>query len=281
MNTFFKRTITGTLFVISTILLIIINKWTFLSFLIIANLGISYEFLRFSKKDNVKPNYIITIITGTVAIVITFLHSYYSLNPIYYWLILPLIFLIFIEELFRKNEKPIQNIAISTLTLIYISTPLILSFLLVYSKLFATETDSSFNPGILLGILVLIWIYDSLAYCCGTLFGRHGKHKLFERISPKKSWEGTIGGALFTILAGYFLNLLFPILTKTDWLIISIIVIIFGTLGDLIESMFKRSSELKDSGHLLPGHGGLLDRFDSFIFTVPWVFIYLIFSEYL
>jgi phosphatidate cytidylyltransferase len=187
--------------------------------------------------------------------------------------------LIFIEELFRKNENPLQNISVSVLSLVYISLPLVISVLLVKGNLFYYQIGSGFNPGVLLGILILIWIFDSMAYCMGTLFGKKGKHKLFERISPKKSWEGTIGGAIFAIIAGYFICLLFPVLSRLDWLVISAIIIVFGTLGDLIESMFKRSSHIKDSGHLLPGHGGLLDRLDSFIFTVPWVFFYLLLKE--
>jgi len=238
----------------------------------------SWEFLRLSGSEIVKPNFFTTLFTGTIAVLITFFSNFYSLSPVLYWIILLPILLIFIEELFKKNESPLYNISISVLTLAYITLPLIISILLVKGNISSYQETSEFYPTILLGILILIWVFDSLAYCCGTLFG---KHRLYERISPKKSWEGTIGGAFFTVVASYFLNILFPVLDKTDWIIIAIIVVIFGTLGDLIESMFKRSSHVKDSGNLLPGHGGILDRFDSFIFTIPWIFFYLIFKPYL
>jgi len=238
---------------------------------------LTIEFLRIANNDKNKPNRALTISTGIIIIGTVFLGIKYDINPLFYCLLAIPIFFMFIAELFSAKSTPMRNLAISFFSIIYIILPIIISIILVTGKSFYYQTESeNFNPTILLGVLILIWVYDSMAYCVGVPLG---KHRLFLRVSPKKSWEGTIGGAVLTLVAGYFINLIFPILTQTDWLAITLIVIVFGTLGDLVESLFKRSINMKDSGELLPGHGGLLDRLDSFIFTVPWIFFYLIIKD--
>ena len=273
MNTFIKRTITGSLFVLISLLLILLDKISFFSFCVIANIWLSIEFISIIKNDNKKHTYIRTIIIGTIAIAISFLCNVINFDTKLFWIIPILILTIFIEELFKNSEQHVNNISILLLSLFYTTFPIILSIFLVTGDLFYYQNKVNFCPNILTGILILIWIYDSLAYCSGILFGQH---RLFERISPKKSWEGLIGGAIFTICAGIFMNLLFSEIYRGDWIAISIIVVVFGTLGDLIESMFKRTVNIKDSGNLLPGHGGLLDRLDSFIFIIPFVFLYFL-----
>ena len=161
----------------------------------------------------------------------------------------------------------------------YVSVPLTLSLTIVNNPvLFSLNTNTSFNTDVLLGIFMMLWIYDSMAYCIGVPFG---KHRLFERISPKKSWEGTIGGAIFTIAASFFFYKFFPDTDTYIWVLLSIIVIVFGTFGDLVESMFKRSLNIKDSGNWLPGHGGILDRIDSFLFVIPWIWLVLVIVDFL
>lgn len=274
MNNFFKRTVTGSLIVLITSALILINEWTFFVFVLVSGVWLNIEFLRIAKNDRNKPNITLTILSSIIILALAFCVNSFNLNTALYWLIPIPLFVIFIAELFSKNETPIRNISISLFTLVYTVFPLIVSIFIVNGDiLYFQTTVNMFTPTVLLGVFVLIWVYDSMAYCVGVPLGRH---RLFERVSPKKSWEGTIGGAVLTIIAGYFINLLFPILPKIDWVVITLIVIVFGTLGDLIESLFKRSFAIKDSGGALPGHGGLLDRFDSFIFTIPWVWIYLI-----
>jgi phosphatidate cytidylyltransferase len=134
-----------------------------------------------------------------------------------------------------------------------------------------TFTDT-YSYQIILGFFILLWTNDTGAYLSGKYFG---KHKLFERISPKKTWEGSIGGGILTLAFAYVLSIYFTNLNITNWLIIGVLIAVFGGLGDLVESMLKRSLGIKDSGKLLPGHGGILDRFDGLLLSVPFVYGYL------
>jgi phosphatidate cytidylyltransferase len=130
----------------------------------------------------------------------------------------------------------------------------------------------SFSPGIVIGFFFLIWANDSGAYLAGVSFGRH---KLFERISPKKTWEGFIGGFVLALFVSWFLSGWLGVIGKYEWAIVSVIISIAGTFGDLLESMLKRSLDVKDSGSFLPGHGGFLDRFDSTIISFPLVYLFI------
>jgi phosphatidate cytidylyltransferase len=131
--------------------------------------------------------------------------------------------------------------------------------------------DGGYNPKIIIGIFILIWTNDTFAYIVGKSLG---KHKLLERISPKKTIEGFIGGLVFTMLASYLLSCFFTFFSASTWIITGIFVGLFGTIGDLIESKFKRSAGVKDSGKIMPGHGGILDRLDSVIFVVPFLYLF-------
>lgn len=131
---------------------------------------------------------------------------------------------------------------------------------------------NNYSFQIILGFFILLWVNDTGAYLAGRFFG---KHKLFERISPNKTWEGSIGGTLVTVAGAYILSIFFTNLNLTNWVVLSILVAVFGGLGDLAESMLKRSLGVKDSGKLLPGHGGVLDRIDGLLLSVPFVYSYL------
>lgn len=151
----------------------------------------------------------------------------------------------------------------------------IIIFYLIASLIFLTLIPSysgDFTPELIIGIFSLIWINDTFAYLVGKNFG---KRKLFERISPNKTIEGFAGGMVFAILGGYVAYLITDLLSFPVWLGLAVILSIFGTLGDLIQSKFKRQAGVKDSGKLMPGHGGLLDRLDSIIFSSPFVYAYL------
>ena len=176
---------------------------------------------------------------------------------------------LFIYELYRKKEQPIHNIAFSLLGQVMVALPCSLI------NLIAVPDQIHW----VFALFILIWLSDTGAYLVGCTLG---KHKLFERISPKKSWEGFFGGCAFAIggsmLLWHLFTTVWPIGTNTtwwQWLIFAIIIIIFGTYGDLSESLLKRAANIKDSGNILPGHGGILDRFDSLLLCIPVVYIYL------
>lgn len=129
-----------------------------------------------------------------------------------------------------------------------------------------------YTPFILIAILIIIWVNDSFAFLVGKNFG---KRKLFESISPKKTIEGFIGGLIFSIIASYIIAIYTPMFSVTHWLIIAFITAVIGSIGDLVESKFKRQASIKDSGTIMPGHGGLLDRLDSLLFVAPFVYLYI------
>lgn len=188
--------------------------------------------------------------------------------PYPFMLLIPLVpFGFMLLELFGASDQPFRNIGYNVLGWVYLVTPFLMLNLLVLNP-----TDYLYQ--VVLGILFLIWANDSFAYLIGRQIGRT---KLFERISPGKTIEGTAGGVLGAMLVGVALHYLFALafLQWWDWVIIAALASIFATLGDLCESMLKRSLGIKDSGNILPGHGGMLDRFDAFFFAVPFVTAYL------
>jgi phosphatidate cytidylyltransferase len=130
----------------------------------------------------------------------------------------------------------------------------------------------TYNPYIILNILILIWVNDSFAFLVGKNFGRT---KLFVSVSPKKTIEGFIGGLLFAVLAGFIISKYALIFSVLNWIIIAVIIAVIGTVGDLVESKFKRQANIKDSGTIMPGHGGILDRLDSLLFVAPFVYLYI------
>jgi len=175
------------------------------------------------------------------------------------------VFLLFILELYLRSEHPFPNIGSYLLGVVYVGLP------------FTLLTDISLGPDgyaplRVLGLLLLNWSNDTMAYLVGSRFG---KTPFFSRISPKKTWEGTLGGIAFTFFAGWLLSNWIGNYSFGEWMLLAAVVAVFGTLGDLVESMLKRSIHIKDSGSLLPGHGGLLDRFDSFLFVLPFAWLAL------
>lgn len=180
--------------------------------------------------------------------------------------------LVFLVELFDLAEKPFDHVGHFCLALFYIGVPLSLLHEIALTRTGELEIGLIYQPLKVMGLLLLTWSNDTFAYLVGSFLG---KTPLFERISPKKTWEGTIGGGLLTIGLAWLLFQLMGQWSMQQWLALGAVVAIFGTLGDLVESALKRSTGVKDSGSLLPGHGGLLDRFDAFIFMLPWVWLVL------
>ena len=178
-----------------------------------------------------------------------------------------------ISELYTKAPNPINNWAYAMLSQMYIALPYSMINVLAFQS--NAEGEVSFNYLLPLSLFIFLWVNDTGAYCCGSLFGRH---KLFPRVSPGKSWEGSIGGAVFVVIAaaviGYLVGGMQGGYSIPVWIGLGLTVVVFGTLGDLVESLFKRTLGIKDSGSILPGHGGMLDRFDSSLMAIPAAVIY-------
>ena len=185
-----------------------------------------------------------------------------------------LLFLIYcyIKELFGKQPNPIANLGTIMLSQMYVVLPLSLINVLAFTPFECFHSEAPYYA-ITLAIYIFIWINDTGAYLSGITLG---KHKMFPRISPKKSWEGAIGGALATIASAFVVAHFYTFMELWQWIGMAIVVILAGTFGDLTESMMKRQLDIKDSGHILPGHGGFLDRLDSMLFAIPAVLIYLL-----
>jgi phosphatidate cytidylyltransferase len=271
VNNFLSRIITGSLVVAILISGIIINKYSFMVVFLALLIACIYEFYSIFEKAGKSPQKFTGIILGILIFAINYiLATGYTKPQQIIITILPVVLYIVIAELFRKHATPFENIAITVFGIIYIALPISLFWYLAYKA-----NIYQYNYHLILGFFLLIWVYDSMAYVVGMALG---KRKLFERISPKKSWEGAIGGLIFALGVAFLLSYFFKNdhdLTTIQWLIFAFLVAVFGTFGDLAESMLKRSLDIKDSGTLLPGHGGFLDRFDAVFLAIPAVYIYL------
>lgn len=270
MKNFFARTITAFVFVFIIIGSICWNQFIFAAvFQLITLLGV-WEFYKLVETNEIKPQKLTGLIISSLMFLSFCFASMQLINIKFLLAIIALVFIIFIVEIFRKKIKPFHNIAFTILGIIYVALP----FSLLNFFFNPTLSDNTFLPEILLGFLFILWLNDTSAYLFGMLFG---KHLLFPRLSPKKTWEGFISGITISLISAYVISLFYIELSLLQWILIALIIIVFSILGDLSESMLKRSLNHKDSGNLLPGHGGILDRFDGLFITVPFVLLYLIF----
>lgn len=277
MSNFWARTITGLSMVFVLLAALVLGGWIFAGIFLIITLFGLWEFYGLITSESCHPQKIYGIISGGVFYItftiFQFTKVFYDIKfwPLFlllpFLLLIPIIFFSFIVEIYRKKTNPLINISTTLIGILYIALPLsLLNF-------FSGNTNFTFHglPEILVGYFVLTWFYDTAAYLFGKQFG---KHKFFERISPKKTWEGTIAGGLITLITAFGLSYLFLDIQLSDWMVVAAIVLLFGTHGDLAESLIKRSLNVKDSGSILPGHGGILDRFDTILISAPFVFLY-------
>ena len=272
-NNFIQRAVTGVLFVIVLVGCILYSPLSFgILFTIISALSV-HEFAQLvSKSSEVSINKTITALGG--AYLFLALMSFCTQQSVGARVFLPylgLLLYMMITELYLKKKNPTGNWAYSMLSQLYVALPFALLNVLAFQN--SPETGCvTYNPILPLSIFVFIWLSDTGAYCVGSLIG---KHRLFERISPKKSWEGSIGGGIFSIASSLGFAHFFPFMPGWQWVGLAIVVVIFGTWGDLTESLMKRQLGIKDSGNILPGHGGMLDRFDSALMAIPAAVVYL------
>lgn len=268
MSNILVRSLTGAVF-ISLILIPLfwMKEVTAAVFGLFMVLGLIEFYKLFSKSLTVDVRWEVGLFYGLMAYGISAGILLNALPGFTLIILLPLLFLLILLEIWRKKENPLLNVSVLIFGITYVTLPFIL-MLLIHQK------DHASFP-LLAGMFILIWMNDTFAYLSGRFFG---KTKLIERISPKKTWEGTVGGIVFTVAAGFAVALLFDQTHLLFWVISALIIAPCSILGDLLESLFKRNMGVKDSGNLLPGHGGILDRFDATLFTVPffmtWVYSY-------
>lgn len=270
MDKILTRTLTGIVYIALIVAATIGGVWPFaIIFSLILILGI-LELEKLCKHDTPIPLFIpIMDIAGGLLLFLSLFFSYvrpeWNINPISCYL--PYLIIRLVSQLYIKEGNSLRMLADSAMTQLIVALPLSLLNILHF------EPEQS---TLLLSIFIFIWVNDTGAYCIGSMFG---KHRLFERISPKKSWEGFFGGLAFTIIAGILIAVFnsgfFPHFSTAVWIGLSIVVSIFATWGDLVESLLKRTANVKDSGNILPGHGGVLDRIDSLLLVIPAVLLYI------
>ena len=260
MNESITRTLSGIVYIV---LLITATLYSQISFIVLFGVFMLLATLEFCNLVNL--NKIQALLIAAIFMAFTLFGQNTFFNNMLLNSAALFVALLLIYDLFKKGpvarKDNIHNIVMLTG---YVIIPFVL---LVKYPFF----NDIFNPYLIIGAFIIIWINDTFAYIVGKTMGRT---KLFERISPKKTVEGFIGGMLFAILGGYILSIYYDFQSATIWIISAIILVIFGTLGDLVESRFKRNAGVKDSGKIMPGHGGILDRLDSIIFAIPFLFLF-------
>ncbi len=233
----------------------------FFGICLLANL----EFYDLLIADKKKPNKLFGTVIGMSIYTLVFLIERKILPSKCYLTLFPLCAFIFIYELYNSKKKPFNNVAYTILGVLYVSIPFSVMHI-------ATFSGGVYSWQICLGCLFLLWASDSGAYFSGKTFGRH---KLFLRVSPGKTWEGSIGGGIISVAVSVLLSFYFKELQMWQWVSLSIIIVVAGSYGDLVESAFKRSLKIKDSGSAIPGHGGFLDRFDGWLLSAPFIATFL------
>lgn len=264
--------------VLSAVMLgaIIWSQWTFGVLLAVLLVGGMTEFYALASKLGGAPQRALGLVAGLVLLALNFAfvsddirilgsaRQTFVCGMAFMLLLLPTMF---ICELYRKGENPAGNIATTLAGVVYVALPL---SLMCYIPLIGSQT---WNPWTMIAYVFVIWANDVFAYLVGMTIGRH---RLFERLSPKKSWEGFFGGlagaVVVGIVAGHLLGG-----SLAAWGGLAVVASVTGVLGDLVESMFKRAAGVKDSGAAIPGHGGVLDRFDAMLLSAPFVFVYMLF----
>ena len=271
MKNFIVRTITAVFFVAAIVCCFMRPLAMVLLFALVTGLTI-WEFTGLvNDRENVAVNRLITTVAGVYFfLAMAGYNSGITPAAVFIPYLVTLIYMM-VAELYLKQPDPIHDWAYAMMSQLYIALPFSLLNVLAFRSV---GSDIVYTWHIPLSVFVFLWINDTGAYLCGSLLGRH---KLFPRISPGKSWEGSVGGGLLVMAVAYLLARLGQLasLSPLEWIGLGLTIVIFGTWGDLIESLFKRTLGIKDSGHILPGHGGMLDRFDSSLLAIPAAVVYL------
>jgi phosphatidate cytidylyltransferase len=276
LNNFFRRTLTAAWIVLFILGGFWIHPVSFFLTGLILLIGTQYEYYVMIRNTGSQPQIISGIIAGSAAYIVSTIVAAGVVPKISFLILVPVMSAIMVIELYRKQDKPFDSLAHTFFSVLYSAIPF---SMFPFSAFNRTGLNSLlphegiiFSPGIIIGFFLLIWANDTGAYLTGMSVGRH---KLMARISPKKTWEGFFGGVITAALVAWLLSGWLGAVDKIDWVIISLIISLAGTCGDLFESMLKRSAGVKDSGKIMPGHGGFLDRFDSAILSFPLVYLFI------
>ncbi len=271
MKDLIKRAITGILYVAVIISGICLHPLTFLVLFGLTTSYLLWEFyglLKHFEQSKIKKT--ISCLGGLYLFAATFLYANDLIGGIIFYPYLCFMLYTLIAELYDKGSNPIENWSYTFLAQVYCAGPFaLLNFVAAIPD---TPGEMLHTPLFVLAIFVFVWMNDTGAYLIGSLFG---KHRLFERISPKKSWEGFFGGLVVTLLASQVFYYFTPNISRITWFFFSMLIVVFATWGDLVESLFKRTLKIKDSGNCFPGHGGMLDRFDSILMATPVAYMYI------
>ena len=261
-----QRIITGVIGAAGVIIGVVYSDWTYFSVFFIICFFSLREFYQLTGLDGLLPQKAYGTLCGMLIFCLSFFVERGDIPQKSYYIIFPLISFVYMIKLYKKFErKPFTNIAFTFLGIFYVAIPFALLNIAAFE-------NGKYNYEIIFGSLFILWATDTGAYFAGTYFG---KRKLFPRISPKKSWEGAAGGAMLALAFAFGIAHYFTSLPLWQWLIVSVIIIVGGIFGDLVESLLKRSIEIKDSGDSLPGHGGFLDRFDGLLISAPSIVAFL------
>jgi phosphatidate cytidylyltransferase len=257
----------------------LLSWWTWAILGLFLSLVISYEFSNLLRKTSVNIQHL-CVLVSTAILYISVFTFFVTGTSFQISLILISLAIIIVPICSLIYKSSFKDTIMNWIIVFYSAVPFAISALLLWSKLSSPVEMFGFEilhpnyfPKLLLSIFLLIWTFDSFAYISGSLFG---KHKILPKVSPKKSWEGFFGGLIISIVLGLLLQYFWGIMIPLEWVGLSLIVAVFGTFGDFMESQLKRMANVKDSGNIMPGHGGLFDRFDSFLMIMPFATVYLI-----
>lgn len=270
------RSLSGAVLGVVVLGAILWSQWSFGALLLVLSLAGMHEFYALCERRGEAPQRVLGLLSGALLFALNFAfvsddirilgpagHAFGS-GMAFLLLLMPLLF---VCELYRKRENPAANIAVTLLGVVYVALPF---SLLLYLPILSTD---AWTPWVVVAYVTIIWANDVCAYLVGMTVGRR---KLFERLSPKKSWEGFFGGLAGAVGAGLAAGHLLGA-SLAAWAGLALVAAVVAVAGDLAESMFKRAAGVKDSGSLIPGHGGVLDRFDAMLLSAPFVFVYMIF----
>ena len=272
-NNLLKRGLSALVFVIVLLGAILINEYLYLVIFTLITILTQAESYQLFEKTGNRPQKYYGIFVGLTLYLLSFFVARGDIPPASYFIIVFLILFLFILEIYQNRDNHFISIAFTIFGIVYVVIPMSMLNFMAFTGI----NKGIFTYEYVLALFIIIWINDTGAYLIGSKFG---KTKLFERISPNKSWEGTVGGIVFAFTAAYGVSLFFKELSMPQWFIFAGITVLFAIYGDLVESRLKRRAGIKDSGTIMPGHGGLLDRFDSTLFAAPMIFLYLKIIEY-